>query len=110
MVEYGVLKGMEGAADRIKLIHIEVEATEIWPGQKLEREVLALAEDLGFVTLARGRGEAQRDVILVNESWYAANKSRIQSILRMSRLIGPTASRIIETRWWQRLFAPATAR
>jgi len=103
---YGVLKGMEGAADRVKLIHIEVETKEIWPGQKLEHEVLALAGDLGFVTLACGRGDVQRDVILINESWYAANRLPIQKLLRISRLIGPTASRIIETRWWQQFAGP----
>lgn len=100
---YGVLKGMDGAADRIKLIHVEVETKEVWSGQKLEHEVLGLARDMGFVKLASGRGDVQRDVILVNKSWYAANKSPIQNVLRISRLIGPTASRIIETRLWQQL-------
>jgi FkbM family methyltransferase len=107
---YGVLKGMEGAADRIKLIHIEVETKEIWPGQKLEHEVLTLAEDLGFVTLAIGRGDVQRDVILVNASWYAANQASIRKIMTITGLMGPTASRIIETRWWQRVVGPALGR
>ena len=104
---YGVLKGMEGVAARIKLVHVEVETEEIWPGQKLEHEVLALAGDMGFVTLACGRGDTQRDVILVNEPWYAANKTSIQKILTVTRLIGPTAPRIIETRCWQRFVGPA---
>ncbi len=107
---YGVLKGMEDAVDRIKLIHVEVETKEIWPGQRLEHDVLALAGDLGFVTLARGRGDVQRDVILINQSWYAANERSIRKILAVSRSIGPTASRIIETRWWQRFAGPAVAR
>lgn len=100
---YGVLKGMDGAADRIKLIHVEVETKEVWSGQKLEHEVLGLAKEMGFVKLASGPGDVQRDVILVNKSWYAANKLPIQNLLRISRLIGPTASRIIETRLWQQL-------
>jgi FkbM family methyltransferase len=107
---YGVLKGMESAADRIKLIHVEVETKEVWPGQKLEDEVLALAADMGFVALARARGDVQRDVILVNESWYAANKASIHKILTVTRSIGPTASRIIETRWWQRIVRPVVER
>jgi FkbM family methyltransferase len=107
---HGVIKGMERAVDRVKLIHVEVETKEIWPGQKLENEVLALARDFGFVRVACGRGDVQRDVILVNESWYAANKRSIQYILAVSRWIGPTVSRIIERRWWQRLVGPAVGR
>jgi len=107
---YGVMESMKGAADRIKLIHVEVETKEIWPGQKLEREVLALASDLGFVTLARGRDEVQRDVILANNSWYQANVAPVQRILTVARLIGPTASRIVETRWWQGFAGPVLGR
>jgi FkbM family methyltransferase len=104
---YGVLKGMERAVDRIKLIHVEVETKEIWPGQKLEREVLALAGNMGFIAIASGHGDVQRDIILVNESWYAANNASIQKILAVSRSIGPTASRIVETHWWRQFVAPA---
>lgn len=99
---YGVLGSMRGGAGRIKLLHVEVETTEIWPGQKLESDVVALAKDMGFVMLARGSGDVQRDVILANERWYADHRRSVQKILTLARLFGPTASRIIETRWWQK--------
>lgn len=107
---YGVLGSMKRVVDRIKLLHVEVETTEVWPGQKLESDVLALAKDMGFVTLARGSGDVQRDVILVNERWYADNRKPVQRILTLTRLIGSTASRIVETRWWQRLIKPLSVR
>ena len=107
---YGVLKGMDGAADRIKLIHVEVETKEIWSGQKLERDVLSLASEMGFIAIARGRDNVQRDVILANQSWYADRKESIDRILAVSRFIGPTASRIVETNWWRKFFAPAFGR
>jgi len=104
---YGVMQSMAGSADRIKLLHVEVETKEIWPGQKLESDVLSLAADLGFILIARGDGAEQRDLILANKNWYAMNKDSVGRILATSRLIGPTASRVVETRCWQRFAAPA---
>ena len=106
---YGVLKSMAGAADRIKLIHAEVETEEVWPGQKLEKDVVELASSMGFVMLARGSGGVQRDVILANKLWYSVNRDRIKRILSIARFIGPTASRIVESRGWQALFGRSLA-
>jgi FkbM family methyltransferase len=107
---YGVLESMEDAVDRVKLIHLEVETKEIWSGQKVEHEVLALAEEMGFVALARGRDEVQRDVILANKNWYQMNIAPVRRVLAVASLIGPTASRIVETRWWQGFAGPALGR
>ena len=107
---YGVLQSMEGAADRIKLLHVEVETTEIWPRQKLESDVVALAGRMGFDMVARGPGDLQRDVIFVNKDWYAANRKSILNILGLSRLIGPTASRIVGAGCWQALVGPVLGR
>jgi FkbM family methyltransferase len=101
---YGVLKSMDGVAGKIKLIHAEVETEEIWPQQKLEKEVLMLAESMGFVLLARGPGKVQRDVILANNLWYEQNRKVIQRILSVARLVGPAASRVVESRGWQSVF------
>lgn len=107
---YSVLKSMECAADRIKLIHLEVETKEIWPGQRLERDVITLAEHMGFVMLARGRDEVQRDVILANDNWYQTNIEPVRKILAVASVIGPTASRIVETRCWQGFARPVLSR
>jgi hypothetical protein len=63
-----------------------------------------LAESMGFVLLARGPGKVQRDVILANNLWYEQNRKVIQRILSVARLIGPAASRVVESRGWQSIF------
>ncbi len=107
---HGVMQSMVGCAERVKLLHVEVETQEIWPGQKLESDVLALSAELDFVVIARGEDAVQRDLILVNRDWYAANKGSVDRILEIARMIGPTASRVVETRCWQRFVAPAVRR
>lgn len=97
---YAVLSSMAGVRDRMQLLHVEVETKEIWAGQKLEAEVLALAENLGLVLIAKGRGDTQRDVILANRNWFETNQIAIRRILGIARLLGPTASRIVQ--WSQR--------
>lgn len=106
---YGVLKSTTRMVDSIKLIHVEVETEEVWPGQKLEKDVLELAKTMGFVVLAQGLGDVQRDVILVNHSWYEDNRAAMQQILSVARFIGPTASRVVESRGWQRMFGGNSA-
>jgi FkbM family methyltransferase len=107
---YSVLESMDRAANRIKLIHLEVETQEIWPGQRLERDVISLAENMGFVVLARGRDDVQRDVILVEKNWYQLNTNPVGNILAVARFVGPAASRIVETGWWQRFVDPTLSR
>jgi FkbM family methyltransferase len=92
---YTVLEGTRGARDRVKLMHVEVETSEIWPGQKVEEDVLHLAADMDFIPVARGANAVQRDVILVSRSWYTANRSRIHAMLRLAKLSGPVLSRIL---------------
>lgn len=106
---YGVLKSMEDVAGKIKLIHIEVETAEIWPGQKLEEDVLSLAKTMNFVVLAHSSSDIQRDVILANDSWLEKNRKAMQHILSVARFVGPAASRVVESRGWQRVFG-GTAR
>jgi len=107
---HGVMQGMAGCAGRVKLLHVEVETQEIWPGQKLEPEVLSLSAELGFVLIARGEDAVQRDLILVERDWYETHKRAVGLILAVARRIGPTASRVVETRCWQRFLAPAAGR
>ena len=104
---HSVMQSMTACANRIKLLHVEVETQPIWPGQKLEPEVLSLAEKLGFLVIARGKDGVQRDLILLNRECYAANRTSVDRLLRLARVAGPTASRLAETRVWQSLFVPA---
>lgn len=90
-----VLLGMREVKDRVNLIHVEVETEEIWPGQKVESDVLALTGSMGFVLVARGANEAQRDLILVSESWYKANRHKISALLYLSKWAGPLLSRML---------------
>ena len=90
-----VLLGIREMKDRINLIHVEVETGEIWPGQKVESDVLALTGSMGFVLVARGANEAQRDLILVSESWYKTNRRKIFALLYLSKWAGPLLSRML---------------
>ena len=92
---YSVIEGMSGAKDRVTLMHVEVETSEIWPGQKVEADVLRLAARMEYIPLACGAHAVQRDVILASCAWYLANRSRIHAILRLAKLSGPALSRIL---------------
>ena len=92
---YSVLEGMSGAKDRVKLVHVEVETAEVWPGQKVEADVLRLAVGMDYIALACGANVVQRDVILANRAWYTANRGRIHAMLRLAKLSGPALSRIL---------------
>jgi len=92
---YSVLEGMDGAMDRVKLVHVEVETSEMWPKQKIEADVLRLVESMDLVLLARGADSAQRDLILAQRSWYQANSRRIRAMLELCRWSGPAVSRFL---------------
>lgn len=92
---YSVLDGMSGAKDRVKLVHVEVETSEVWPGQKVEADVLRLAAGMDYIPVACGANAVQRDVILAGRAWYTANRGRIHSMLRLAKLSGPALSRIL---------------
>jgi FkbM family methyltransferase len=84
-----VLEGMRAAAGRIDLVHVEVETRELWPGQKLEKDVLALADSLGLVEIARGAGEAQRDLVLMSNACLARRRLAVGALLGLARAAGP---------------------
>ena len=86
-----MLQGLGSAAQRVKLMHVEVETTQMWPGQKVESDVLSLASSLGFVAVARGDHPIQRDVILVNRDWYADDRTRIHALPRLASWQGARA-------------------
>ncbi len=93
---YEVLESMQGSTDHIHLIHVEVETQECWSGQKLEAEVLKLLESMGYMLLAHGKNDVQRDLILVNKLWYNSDaRVKIDNMLRIVRWAGPTLSRVL---------------
>lgn len=92
---YEVLEGLSGASDRIRLIHVDVETRECWPGQRLESDVLSLTKSMGYIQIAQGANDIQRDLILVNQYWYAANRNQITAALRLARWVGPALSGVL---------------
>lgn len=92
---HSVLEGIDGAKDRVKLVHVEVETSEMWPKQKIEADVLRLAASMDLVPIARGADTVQRDLILVTRSWYEANQFGIHVVLRLCRWSGPAVSRFL---------------
>lgn len=65
-LSYEVLAGVGRLADRLSLVHVEVEAHPFWAGQHLEDDVLLLAAELGLVEIARGSIQVQHDVVLMH--------------------------------------------
>lgn len=92
---YSVLEGMSGAKDRVKLVHVEVETSEIWQDQKIEADVLRLAASMDLVPIARGAGTVQRDLILANRAWCEAKRLRIHGMLQLCRWSGPALSKLL---------------
>jgi FkbM family methyltransferase len=92
---YSVIEGVSSAKDRVKLMHVEVETAEVWAGQKVEADVLHLAEGMDYIVVARGVNAVQRDLILANRAWYEAEKSAIHGMLRLCGLWGPGMSRVL---------------
>jgi FkbM family methyltransferase len=92
---YEVLESLREVRDRTYLIHVEVETRVVWPEQKIESDILKLASSMGFVLVARGAHDVQRDLILIKESWYNAHRRKISLLLHISKLAGPILSKIL---------------
>lgn len=91
---YEVLESLQHATQQIHLIHVEVETQECWPGQHLEPEVLQLLESMGYILLAHGKNDVQRDLILASKAWYYSDAhDRINNMLRLAQWGGPVLSR-----------------
>ena len=84
---YEVLEGIREIKEKISVIHIEVETREIWKGQKLEKDVISLMKEMGFVLLANGWEDVQRDLVFVNDGIMSANQPFILSTLKMVKVI-----------------------
>lgn len=95
---YQVLEGLREAQDCVYLIHVEVETREIWPGQKVESEIIALAKSMGFIPVARGAHSVQHDLIFIKETWYSANRRKISAVLHIAKWFGPIFAKILRTR------------
>jgi len=92
---YEVLEGLRGVQDCVYLIHVEVETQELWPKQKIESDIVTLAKSMGFIPVARGAHEVQRDLILIKEAWYNANRGKITVLLHSPKWLGPALSKIL---------------
>lgn len=94
---YEALEGIHKVIDHVYVIHIETETQEMWTGQKIESDILALAKSKGFIHIARGAHEIQRDIILINERWFNANRGKILALLYISKCVGPLLSKMLLT-------------
>lgn len=81
---YEVLEGLSEIADRILFIQIEVETEEVWQGQKLKPDVLALLNNLGFIEVGRGKHEKQHDLVLISKNYFSLNRAKCTRLVRLS--------------------------
>lgn len=93
---YEVLSSVVGAKQQIALLHIEVELTEVWAGQKLKNDVVQLANELGLVLLARSDNDRQQDLVFINSRLLAERSASVNFAALLVRLLGPASSRLLE--------------
>ena len=68
-VGFEVLEGIKGMQDEVCVIHIEVETSPFWEQQHLWPDVQALMSGFGFTAVARGPGDLQFDVVIINDAF-----------------------------------------
>jgi FkbM family methyltransferase len=86
---FEVIEGMLGIAERVHLIHVEVETSAcIGSDQRLYLEVKALLEQLGFAEFAtdRARSGTQFNALLVRSNLSAVMQLRAKASLVLARL------------------------
>lgn len=93
---YEVLSSVVGTRQQIALLHIEVELTEFWVGQKLKNDVLKLANELGLELLAHSKNDKQQDLVLINSKLLRERAGSVKLAMLLAKWIGPASSRILE--------------
>lgn len=86
---YEVIEGLEGVAERVQLLHAEVETSPcIGAGQKLYPQVRALLAGLGFAELAtdHARSHTQFNALFVRAQQSAAMRLELTARLLGARL------------------------
>ena len=84
---FEVIEGIGGIADRVALIHVEVETKPFWVGQRLAGQVMDLARLLGFIPLGRGRHPDQHDLVLIHRSVYDQRPLTYRWITAWARIV-----------------------
>lgn len=87
---YEVLEGCRTLAPHIAFIHAEVETQTVWEGQKLASDVLDLADEMGLVLIARGRG-IQHDLVFIRPESFKRHQAVISALINITRINGPLA-------------------
>lgn len=84
---YEVLEAIEKVRETIKIVHVEVETQEMWQGQKLKTDVIALMQSMGFHLLARGFDEIQHDLVFINKAEYVKSPLRFKGVVFFSFIL-----------------------
>lgn len=93
---YEVLSSVMNAKKQICLLHIEVELVECWVGQKLKKDVIQLANELGLVLLARSNNEIQQDLVMINARLLQEHAKSVKLAMLLTKWLGPISSRLLE--------------
>lgn len=86
-LSYEVLLGARRIFNHVSVIHAEVETEEFWHGQKLKNDVVALLEEFGFCSLARGKYDGQHDIVYYNKKMLSSLKGKIKMALYISLIL-----------------------
>lgn len=101
-VGYEVLEGIAGIRDVVSVIHIEVETTAFWVGQRLWPDILALMHDFGFSAVARSHAGMQCNVIFISNTFRDKATFDVRWLILLawaSRRAGSARSRIRQVLW-----------
>ena len=68
---YEVVEGFDEIRNQVKVVHLEAETKEFWPGQKLQPAIEELMEKMGFVLIAqRTLQPGQHDLVFVDAKTF----------------------------------------
>ena len=73
---FEVLKGFGNFLKNVKILHVETETREIFPGQKLQKDVVSLMENKGFIIIDRKTigDSGQEDLIFLRKDLHFEEK------------------------------------
>ena len=93
---YEVLSSVAASKQQVAILHVEVELEEFWIGQKLKKEVVSLANELGLVLLARSDNDKQQDLVFVHAKLVSDRSVMVSLAVILAKWLGPASSRILE--------------
>ncbi len=89
---FEVLCGVGDLIQRVAIVHVEVEAREVWAGQKLDGSVRDYLSGRGFRAILSDGTMLQRDVVFLREDLVVAAPRRTVALVGVARAAAALAA------------------